>query len=76
MNRQEREGFDRAATASAQVAARVLHGQFAPKAPTFTAIAELAQGFHNSARRGWKRSESPTSRHISNKPWRTVRGAS
>jgi hypothetical protein len=51
MNRQEREGFDRAATASAQVAACVLHGQFAPKAPTFTAIAELAQGFHNSARR-------------------------
>jgi hypothetical protein len=51
MNRQTREGFDRVATASARVAARVLHDQFKPKAPTFTAIAEIAQAFHDSTRR-------------------------
>jgi hypothetical protein len=48
MNRQTREGFDHAATAAARVAARVLYDQFKPKAPTFTAIAEIAQAFHDS----------------------------
>jgi hypothetical protein len=51
MNRQTRQGFDRAATASARVAARVLYDQFKPKAPTFTAIADVAQRFHDSTLR-------------------------
>jgi hypothetical protein len=59
MNQHEREGFDRAATASARTAARALYDQFKPKALTFTAIVELARAFHDSTLRALQTIDEP-----------------
>ena len=59
MNRQIREGFDRAATASARVAARVLYDRFAPKPAPPIAIAQLAQLFFGSTRRALSKLGDP-----------------